>query len=266
MIKKWKIFGIQTNIEWYDVKTKFKQLLRKITYSGIFQEIVCLVILSYMKLVFYSCKKIFINCEKLSEVAVSKEPMIFCFWHNRLMMIPFVTQKSIKKYSNYKFMILASRHGDGKFVGRVMEKLNLMTILGSTRDKRKSSRGIDVSSFRKIFKGLKKGYSLGITPDGPRGPNQKINGELINIARLSGAGLVSSSYSCSRFKEINTWDKFKIPLPFSRLCFYADKNPIYVDKNADKEEMKKITIELEGRMNSIQEKSLEIVNNKSSFL
>ena len=33
-LKKWRIFGYQTDIEWYDVKTKIKQLLRKIFYKG----------------------------------------------------------------------------------------------------------------------------------------------------------------------------------------------------------------------------------------
>ena len=67
---------------------------------------------------------------------------------------------------------------DGKFVGMVMEKFGLVSILGSTKDGRKSSRGIDYSSMRKIINGLRDGCSLGITPDGPRGPNKKINGEL----------------------------------------------------------------------------------------
>jgi lysophospholipid acyltransferase (LPLAT)-like uncharacterized protein len=259
MTKKWKILGVQTDLEWYDIKTKFKQLLRKITYSWLFQEMISLLIVSYMKLVFVSSKKIWINHEIILEAAKNKRPLIISFWHNRLMMTPFLTQKPKKLYPDYNFMTLASKHGDGKFVGLVMEKFGLISILGSTQDGRKSSRGIDFSSLKQIFAGLKKGYSLGITPDGPRGPNQKINGELINIARISGAEILTISCSSSHFIQFNTWDKFKIPLPFSKLCFYFDESPIYVAKNVSEEEMEKIKITVEKKMNLAQEKSLKFI-------
>ena len=141
---------------------------------------------------------------------------------------------------------------------RIMEKMGLISILGSSRDGRKASRGIDIGSFKRIFEGLKKGYSLNITPDGPRGPNQKINGEIVNIARIAQVGILAASCSASKFKQLNTWDKFKIPLPFSTLCFYMDERPFYVEKTADKEEMEKIKINIEQRLDILQEKSLEI--------
>ncbi len=255
MSKKWKVLGYQTNIEWYDIKTKFKQLLRKLAYSWLFQEIICSIFAAYMWLVFLTSKKTFINEEVLIKAAKDNKPMIIAFWHNRLMMLPFLTRRATRASSNYRFMSLASRHGDGKFVGRILEKFGFISILGSTQDGRKSSRGISFSSVKQILNGLKNGYSLGITPDGPRGPNQKINGELVNIARLSGAEILSVSYSCSKFKQLRTWDKFKIALPFGKICFYCSKETIKVDKKASKEEMEKIKLEVEEKLNFIQEKS-----------
>lgn len=257
---KWKIF--EQKLEWYDIKTKFKQLLRKIAYSRLFQEIICLLLVSYMKLVFLTSKKKFIFSEALQEIIKNRKPFILCFWHNRLMMMPFlgayIIKKSRKYFPEFHFMSLASKHGDGRFVGRAMEKFGLMSILGSTQGGRKSSRGIDIGSLRQIFSGLKKGYGLGITPDGPRGPNQKINGEFANIARISGATLFAISCSSSRFKTLKTWDSFKIPLPFSALCFYVDEEQINIAKNSDEDEMKTIESQLETRMNLAQEKSLEL--------
>lgn len=251
MKKNWR------EVEWYDVRKKFKQLLRALAYTASVREIVCVILSAYMKLVYLTSKKIFINHEMLFEAAKRKQPLICVFWHNRLMMIPLTTHAPKKKFPEYNFMTLASRHGDGHFVGRVMERIGLISIYGSSKDGRKSSRGIDLGSFRKIFDGLKKGYSLGITPDGPRGPNQKINGEIVNIARISGAGILPMSYSSSRFKTLKTWDQFKIPLPFSTLCFYLDDKAIYVDKKADEQEMEKIKTTVEERMNFVQEASLK---------
>ena len=255
---KWKIFGIQTKVEWYDVKTKFKQLIRKITYSKLFQELICWLVFGYLQLIYYSSRKTFINQELLIDAAKNKSPLIISIWHNRLMAIPLITKKPKKLYPQCNLMSLASKHGDGRFVGRVMEKFGLISILGSSNDGRKSSRGIDFADMRKILYGLKNGNSLGITPDGPRGPNQKINGEIINIAKISGAGILATSCSSSRFIELKTWDKFKIPLPFSRLYFCFDDKPIYISKNTEKDELDKIRVDLEERMNLVQKKSDEL--------
>lgn len=261
MTKKWKIFGYQTDIEWYDIKTKFKQLLRKLTYSWLVQELICLVVLSYMRFVFHSSKKIFINREVTHDAVQNNQPLIVTFWHNRLMMVCFAVQKPQKFYPDHKMMTLASKHGDGKFVGRVMEKMGMVSILGSSKDGRKASRGIGIGSLKKILLGLKKGDTLGITPDGPRGPNQKVNGEVVNIARISQAKIMPMSYSASRFKILKTWDKFYIPLPFSTLCFYFDDNLISVSKDANEEEIIGINKLLEERMNFMQEESQRIASN-----
>lgn len=262
MSKKWKILGYQTNIEWYDVKTKFKQLLRKITYTWLFQEIICSIFANYMWLVYLTSKKEFVNSSKMLEVAKEGKPIIIVFWHNRLMMVPFFTRLPKKLYPNYTLMTLASNHGDGRFVGRVMEKFGLHSILGSSNDGRKSSRGISVSALRNIIKGLQKGYALGVTPDGPRGPNQQINGEILNIAKISGAKIMACSYSASKMKELDTWDKFKIPLPFSKLCFHFDDEEFFVDKKSSEEEISKIKEAIEEKMNFVQEESLRKANLK----
>ena len=259
MTTKWKILGIQTNIEWYDVKTKIKLLLRKITYSSAFQELICWIFIGYMKLVFHTSKKIYVNEESLCKASRSKMPLISAVWHNRLMMTPFFVTKSQELYADCGIISLASRHGDGQFISKIMQKFGAVPILGSTRDGRKASRGIDVGSFRDIFRGLKKGNVLAITPDGPRGPSQKINGEVINIARIAQAGILPISYSSSRFRKLKTWDQFMVPLPFSTLCFYCDEEPMYIVKDANEEEVEKFRIKVEERMNFVQEKSQEMV-------
>jgi lysophospholipid acyltransferase (LPLAT)-like uncharacterized protein len=152
------------------------------------------------------------------------------------MMIPFVAREVKRLCPEHNLMTLASKHGDGKFVGMVMEKFGLISILGSTQDKKHPSRGIDYRELRRLIDGLKNGNSLGITPDGPRGPNQQINGELINIAKLTGAGIVAISYASSNFLVIKkSWDKFKFPLPFGKICFISDEVIYYASRDDEKQ-------------------------------
>jgi len=250
--KKFRIAGYQTNIEWYDIKTKFKQLTRKIFYHYLIQEILAYLIKYYIKLVFVTSKKNIFNLENIEQAIASKNPLIITFWHNRLVMIPQMAYHLKTKFPDYNFMTLASKHGDGRIVGRVMEKFNLISILGSTKEGRKSSRGIDFASMRKIIEGLRQGYSLGITPDGPRGPNQQINGDVINIAKISQARLIAVSYSSSRFITFNSWDRFKLPLPFSKLIFYVDSQLILVEKKSDQLQLEKYQELLKNRLNHCQ--------------
>ncbi len=247
-----KFLGIPSPFEWYDLKVSFKHFIRNFLYFWFVRKIVVLLILGYMRLVYYTSKKEFINLENALNEVKKQQSLIILFWHNRLMMIPFFAKRVQQFYPKYQFMTLASRHGDGQFVGNVVEKFGFISILGSTQRGRKTSRGIGIDSIKKIISGLKEGYSLGITPDGPRGPNQKINGDVIHLAKISGAKILAISYSSSRFKELNSWDKFKIPLPFSKIKYICDYKLFSVDRSASKEDLEKIKLEVEKSLDEIQ--------------
>ncbi len=112
---------------------------------------------------------------------------------------------------------------------------------------------------REIIRGLKNGKALGITPDGPRGPNQKINSEIINIAKISGAQILPISFSYSKYKQFNSWDKFKLALPFGKLCFYFG-DLITIKKDLSNKEEIDLKLELESLMNDTQNKSDKIIS------
>lgn len=251
-----KIFNTKKNIK-YQLKT----FIRHISYSNLFQEIISGIVFLYAFLVYLTSKKKFINKEVLLNIAHHRSSVIIAFWHNRLMMIPFLARKIKQTYPNYNFMTLASKHGDGRLVGRVMSKFGLISILGSKKNSKQPSRGIDFSSTRQIIDGLKRGYSLGITPDGPRGPNQKINGDLINLARITKTKILTISYSCLRYKTINSWDNFKVPLPFNKICFYLNEEMIEIPSKINDQQIQEYKQTLEHKLNEAQIKSEENILN-----
>lgn len=259
-MKKWNFFGYQ--FEWYDIKTKAKKILRGITYSSLVQIIICRLIIGYMWLVYFSCKKKIVNQQEILDKAKHNQPLIVVFWHNRLMMTPFIARFINKFYPEYKFISLASNHGDGQFVGRVMSAFGFQTIYGSSQQGRKKSRGIDLHSLREILRGLKSGKVLGITPDGPRGPNQKINSEIITMAKISGTQILPMSCASSNYKKFNSWDQFKLALPFGNLCFYFGEL-ITVKKDLTEEEEMAMRLELERLMNDAQDQADRIASASS---
>lgn len=259
-MKKRKIFG--RHIEWYDVKTKFKKLSRGIFYIKFIQNLISYLICGYLLIIYLTSKKKIIIDKSLTEMsnqAKNKAPLILAFWHNRLALSPFCSRQIKQKtQENIKFISISSKHGDGRFVGLVLEKFGFKNIYGSSQNQRKSSRGIKISSLRDMIKSLKQGYFLGITPDGPRGPNQKVNSEIINIAKLANSNIVPIGISAANFIQLDSWDKFKIPLPFSTICYYYHQ-PIIVNKSDDESYLKS---RLEQDLNYSQEYSLKIAQKK----
>jgi lysophospholipid acyltransferase (LPLAT)-like uncharacterized protein len=83
-----------------------------------------------------------------------------------------------------------------------------------------------------MVRALKRGEYMGITPDGPRGPRMRATPGAATAARLSGAVLLPVSYSATRRRVLGSWDRFVVPLPFSRGIIRVGA-PIEVPRDTD---------------------------------
>lgn len=134
------------------------------------------------------------------------KPLIACFWHGRLLMM----FKSW--FGQHKLHMLISSHPDGQIIARTTQRFGYGWIVGS------SNRG-GRKAILNILKTLKSGESVGITPDGPRGPRYKANLGVIQMARLGNTALLPISYSATRGIFMKSWDRFFLPFPFSKGIF-----------------------------------------------
>src|SRR5262249_54926774 len=87
---------------------------------------------------------------------------------------------------------------------------NIQTVIGST------TRGGAIA-IRQLIRLAHEGHCLCIMPDGPRGPRMHVSKGIIEIARLSGLPVLPAAIATSRGKELDTWDRFLVPVPFSRV-------------------------------------------------
>lgn len=162
-----------------------------------------------------------------------KTPVIYAFWHNSILLLSFARDKK------RRIKILISTHRDGKLASDVIEYFNLGTVGGSShRNPQKA--------FREMIKALQDGYDIGITPDGPKGPAQKVKRGIIELAYLTKAPIVPVVLSVSSAWYLNSWDRFIIPKPFSRVE-YSFLDPIYIKNKNEIDEKSK---ELENVLNS----------------
>ena len=136
-----------------------------------------------------------------------------------------------------KINMLISEHPDGQLISKTIKYFGIDTIHGS------SSKG-GTKALRNIIQSLRSGQSVGITPDGPRGPKMKINSAIIKIASLTGYKILPLSCSVKNKFFLNSWDRFLVALPFGKGCFVWGK-PIEVKKNISTNEDLKLSKKLE---------------------
>jgi lysophospholipid acyltransferase (LPLAT)-like uncharacterized protein len=141
--------------------------------------------------------------------AARGERFIFAFWHARLLPLVYVRRDE-------GAAVLVSRHRDGQLITRVIENLGFTTARGS------STRGGE-AGVRELLAAAASGRHLGITPDGPRGPAEKVKEGLLYVAARSGLRIVPLADSARNSWVLRSWDRFRIPKPFARLvlCYGA---------------------------------------------
>ncbi len=215
----------------------YKKILRtKLAYS-----VICWVGAKYIKFVSFTNSWSFINKKYVENLWKKNEAFILCFWHGRLLMMPLSWNKE------KKINVLISTHSDGQLLSKTVKHFNIETITGS------SSKG-GSEAIRNIIKSLKSGISIGMTPDGPRGPRMKVNSAIIKIASLTGHKIVPLSYSVKKKFFLNSWDKFLVALPFGKGCFVWGK-PIKIKKNISTNEDLKLSKRLENNLLKLTKKA-----------
>jgi lysophospholipid acyltransferase (LPLAT)-like uncharacterized protein len=83
-----------------------------------------------------------------------------------------------------------------------------------------------------------------ITPDGPRGPIYRLQPGVLRLAQATGRPIVAIDNRTEWKIELNSWDRFQIPLPFAR-CYLKLTEPIHVPPDATEEDLTALTRRVE---------------------
>ena len=79
-----------------------------------------------------------------------------------------------------------------------------------------SNRG-GSKAIRALVKKLRDGHDIGITPDGSQGPKYSAKPGGLLVARVANSPMLLLSFEYGRNIKLKSWDRFVIPLPFSRV-------------------------------------------------
>jgi lysophospholipid acyltransferase (LPLAT)-like uncharacterized protein len=164
------------------------------------------------------------------------QPLIAIFWHSRIL------QMTESWPMTKPLAMLQSPHPDGKVIARAIQRLGFQTIWGSSTKGKGGAAGL-----RNLIKGLRGGLSIGITPDGPRGPRMHLGPGVVAAARLSGAPVVPGAWNTKHRKALGTWDRMLIARPFSRGVILWGE-PVHVPKTLTPEEFEDYRLLIETRL------------------
>jgi lysophospholipid acyltransferase (LPLAT)-like uncharacterized protein len=131
------------------------------------------------------------------------EPKIYCFWHSTLLVVAYLFRNTGKT-------AIVSRSKDGRIAADVARRWGHGIAVGS------SARGGAVA-LRQSLRAIRGGRSLGITPDGPKGPREVVKPGAAQIAIASGTPAVTIRIYAKHAWRLKSWDRFMIPWPFAKI-------------------------------------------------
>ena len=161
-----------------------------------------------MRVVWWTSKKNFYHTDVIKE-----EQHVCVTWHGELFMTPQAYRYIHKKQPA---SAIISSHFDGSLIAGALRYLDIRALRGSSR------KGAKQVLFQ-AFKSIKSGEEVLITPDGPRGPRHAMSDGAIGIALKSKLPIFVMNFKAKSYWQLNSWDKFVIPKPFTTIDFYMQR-------------------------------------------
>lgn len=198
--------------------------MRKLSRRLLLRWLVVVVI----ALVGATTRKTWINRSILESFQSGKQSFILGMWHNNILYFTYLLRE-------LALTAMVSRSRDGEEIAGVIGAYGIKTARGSS-----SSGG--AGALRGLARLLAAGGNVAINPDGPRGPRYELQKGIISLARLGGAPIIPIAFAGKHMIEFGSWDRMKLPRPFSRVVIYVG-SPIWVERKLEDEEPIRLQVE-----------------------
>lgn len=177
------------------------------------------------------------GCQHLDSIADSGKRAIFTFWHSCIFSATWF-------WRNRGIVVMSSVSRDAEYTARVIKRFGYGAARGS------STRG-GGRALAEMAQCLDNGMEVAFTIDGPRGPAYKAKPGAVTLARHSGHAILPFHIATRRHVELPSWDRLKVPLPFSRaLTLIAE--PIYVPRTATSEQIAVAQAHLQSALDNLR--------------
>ena len=178
------------------------------------------------------------NRAPLDALDAEGKPVVLCLWHDELFSLMHVRR-------NLRIVTLVSQSRDGEYLARLLQALGLLTARGS------SSRGGASALIQAARLMREQKYHGCLTVDGPRGPRHVVKDGAVFLAFHTPAPMVPIRLFMEKAKIFRSWDRFQLPLPFSRVhIVFGDPYNVGAGE-LNPEALERERLELQNRLESL---------------
>lgn len=162
---------------------------------------------------------------------------IFTFWHGRIFPATWYWRRR-------GIVVMTSLNYDGEIIARCIQRHGYLVARGSS-----SNAGF--RALAEMVRALRHGHDVAFTIDGPRGPRYVAKQGPVILARKTGAAILCFHIGLRRRIQLNSWDQFQIPLPFTRARVFIAP-PIWIDAAADEESVRQGHARMQGVLDDLR--------------
>ena len=141
------------------------------------------------------------------ELLSSSKGCIFLLWHDSLLLAPILEWATTLQ----PICILISNSRDGDLAAEAGKNYPNVLVIRVKH----TSRTAALLESCQLLDARK---SLLITPDGPKGPRHQMKLGALYASQKSGATIIPIVCAAEHQKTLSSWDRFRIPRPFSRVA------------------------------------------------
>ena len=186
-------------------------LTRRVRHSALLRGIVARLGAGYIRLVMATGRWQVVGAEHRAAMVDAGQSFIGVFWHGRLCIAPALPP------GGWRGVAMISANRDGDLITAVVDRFGIETVRGSSYDRAKGRDKGGAEAYQAALEALANGPTiLGITPDGPRGPRMRAQKGAAMLALETGAEVVPIAFSARPARMFRSWDRFLLPMPFSR--------------------------------------------------
>lgn len=150
------------------------------------------------------------GAERIEKLRQESIPVVIAGWHEGLLASgTFLLDSLISR--GFPLALLVSLSRDGEILARIARKLGMEVVRGS------SSRG-GLGGLRRLYRTISRGgLSVGLAPDGPRGPARECKPGVLLLAQIAGVRILPIASAASSAWRLGSWDRMIVPRPFARV-------------------------------------------------
>ena len=183
--------------------------------------------------------------KELLDLMSSGRPFAVAIWHGDMLL-----SQSLGKRLGWtgRTVIMVALNQAGEVETRILKRLGYYVVRGSEKKRGKEA----LEDMKDI---LNQGAIAAMVVDGPIGPAREVKAGVIELARFCQVPIVPVSFMPGNEWILPTWDKTRIPKPFSR-CITTSTIPVTVPSVLSEEEFEAAGADVKAVLEDLEKRNI----------